>query len=705
VSRRLPLVPLAAAACGPAVLLWWLSARGTPAPQNASRAAILLAAACLVALAARGAVRLWRAVEEPAGARPGRWLLALLALSFAAHFTGLGHEIGGLYFADEGTFRAQAERINDGQLLRAWFVYPHLLFYLDAVALWVASLFAGQVTAAVRVLCGVEGALEVAGLVTRTVSAGLGALTAWPVFALGRRLGGLAAGVLGGALIVLSPIYLEVCHLAIADGPAAFFAAVSLAAAARLLDGGSRRAFLLAGAAAGLAAGCKYPAGIVAVAIVALDLRLGWRRLRRGERWWPAGTLLAAGAALAAFLLTTPSLLAFPAAAAGEGTAADLLFGARLYAKHGWPGVVRASNIAYYAGELARSFGLPALILGLSGLAAAPPRNRTRVAWILPLPLVYLGLLLVLTIALRRNLTTVLPALAALLGVGLAGWLDRLRRLRPAGRWLRPATALLAAAALAVPAARSGAQLARASRPTTRDLAAEWMIERLPPGTFVVQEAYTPQMPPPPRFFTRKPRLAIRVGLDELRDPRYDYLLLASDAYGRFLRPDRAGDPALQAPRERYRALFDAFEEVAVFEPGRLRAGPVVHVLRLAPEPLEHADAASWTAAAALVSDPAMAESGAAEIRFTAPGQWALFKGWLRGGEYELTAEGQSAGAGSVEIRRRDALPAIEARTTSEEGRSRLTVPGDGKVFLYLRLPPGSRLTGLRLEPLSGAAG
>jgi len=704
VSRRLPLAPLAAAACGPAGLLWWLSARGTPAPVTVSRVAVLLAAAGLAVLAARGALRLWRD-GEPGGARPGRWLLALLVLSFAAHFTGLGHEIGGLYFADEGTFRAQAERINGGQLLRAWFVYPHLLFYLDALALWVASLFAGPVAAAARLLYGVEGGLEVAGLVTRAVSAGLGALTAWPVFALGRRLGGLAAGTLGGALIVLSPIYLEVCHLAIADGPAAFFAAVSLAAAGRLLDGESRRAFLLAGAAAGLAAGCKYPAGIVAVAIVALDLRLGWRRLRRGERWWPAGTLLAAAAALATFLLSTPSLLAFPAAAAGEGTAADLLFGARLYAKHGWPGVVRVSNVAYYAGELARSFGLPALLLGLSGLAFAPGRTRARVAWMLPFPAVYLGLLLVLTIALRRNLTAVLPALAVLLGVGLAGWLDRLRRLRPQARSWRPAAALLAAAALAVPAARSGAQLARASRPTTRDLAATWMIEHTHPGTFVVQEAYTPQLPQPPRFFTRKPRLAIRVGLDELRDPRYDYLLLASDAYGRFLRPDRAGDPALQAPRERYRTLFDAFEEVARVDPGRLRAGPVVHVLRLDPETIAYRTAASWTAASALVSDPAMTGPDAAAIRFTASGQWALFKGWLRSGEYGLAVEGEVAGLGSLEVRRRDGLEVIDARTVGEDGRCRLLLRGDAKYFLYVRLPPGSRLTHLRLEPAAVGAG
>lgn len=100
----------------------------------------------------------------------------------------------------------------------------------------------------------------------------------------------------------------------------------------------------------------------------------------------------------------------------------------------------------------------------------------------LPFPIAYAALLLALSIALRRTLMPVLPVLAVVLGTGLAGWLDRLRRRRAGAAWAWGAAVLLAAVALAAPAARSGALLARASWPTTRELAREWMLERFPQG-------------------------------------------------------------------------------------------------------------------------------------------------------------------------------------------------------------------------------
>src|SRR5678815_4575080 len=56
-------------------------------------------------------VRLARASRVKA---TNRVLVALLLRALALHFTGIASEIGGLYFGDEGKYRAQARRILGG---------------------------------------------------------------------------------------------------------------------------------------------------------------------------------------------------------------------------------------------------------------------------------------------------------------------------------------------------------------------------------------------------------------------------------------------------------------------------------------------------------------------------------------------------------------------------------------------------------------
>ena len=75
-------------------------------------------------------------------------------------------------------------------------------------------------------------------------------------------------GVLSGALIALSTLHNTGSHLGICDVPSAFFAAVAMLFVARLLDSERLGDCLLAGLFAGLAAGTKYPAGVVAIGIL-----------------------------------------------------------------------------------------------------------------------------------------------------------------------------------------------------------------------------------------------------------------------------------------------------------------------------------------------------------------------------------------------------------------------------------------------------
>lgn len=682
VVRRpsLVLVP----AWGLVLLLWLGDAAGHGLPDGFDRLAVAVVLLLSLAAGARGVLRRAR------GDRAVQVLLAVVALSAVLSFAGLAHEVTGRDFGDEGTYRAQAERINaEGQLLRPWFVYPHLLFYLDALGLWVAGLFQPAVDALARLLWGVEGELAVSVLVTRAITATLGALVPVPVFVTARRVAGAGAGVAAALLAALSPLAVEIAHLNLSDVAAASFVALAAMQTSALLDRETGRDYVFAGVWVGLAAGSKYPAGVVAVAVVALWVR--WRIRERRMGW---GLLWAGLASLAAFLATTPSLLAFPHAALGPST--DVLFGFRQYAHGGWTGVVRSSNSLYYGAQLTANYGLPALGLGLAGLAGLGRRRLGRLAWLLPFPVAHLLLLLNLEMAVPRNLLPVLPLISVVLGCGVAGGWSLLARL---GRARAPVAAALGVVFVAFPAFATAAEVVRLTRPTTREEAAAWIERNLPPGSFLIQEAYTPPLAPEWRFPTRHPRFAARLDRRDLEDPTYDFLFLAGGSYDRFLRGNNLDDPALEHFAVRYRAMFERYELVRIWVPGRFQEGTELRLYRLDPDPVRWRARRKFGPAEALLRSPEMApEQKGGPIRYTAADQWSLFKEYLLPGRYELRVA-TSAGAGRVEVRDR-ANRIVADRVLPDAAAVEVELPDREKYFLYVYLPAGSRLAGLSARRL-----
>ncbi len=683
-----------------AVGLWLADALGAglPAAVDGTVAGLaVLAAGVGLAVAVR---RLWTS------GTPGRTLLAVVALACVTSFTGLAQEVVGRTFGDEGIYLAQARRINrGGMLLRPWFIYPHLLFYLDAFALWLASALGPVAPFLARVLYGVERVQALEPLITRTVTAAMGAGTVVPVFVAARRVAGPVAAGLAGGLIAFCPLFVRVAHLNISDVAGAFFAALTLMECARLVDGESRRGYVLAGLWSGLAAGGKYPAGVAAVAVA--GVWLGRRLGRRGvglaseedgvAQATPWGLLWAALASIAAFLATTPSFLAFPEAVfRGEGT--DVLFGFRQYAQAGWTGVVRASNAGYYLGQILRSFGLPAVALGLTGIAGLAPRSRRRLLWLLPFPVAYLALMLAMRVAVARNLLPVLPALAVILGAGAVGWVRILeRRLGSRSAIL----ALVTGLCLALPAWRSTEQTVRFSRPTTRELAAAWIPEHLPPGSALVQEAYTPVIQPEHLYPATRRRFVVRLSPEELRDPRFDFVFLASGAYGRFFRTedfDARSGPDVAA---RYETIFRTFEPVAEWTPGRFRSGPVLRLVEVDPERPPWSATLVRSADELLTASPGMRPDTDGPVVFDGPGGWALAKGYLEPGRYRVTIEGEISGeGGGVEVRTR-AGEEIDVDLLFGDDTARVSLPRRDKYFVYVRLPGGSTLRAVRLERIA----
>lgn len=669
---------------GALLLLWLLDALGHGLPAALDRA---------VAVAATAAGAGWIGVSL---ARRQSWTLAaLLALSLAVRLIGIDHEVDGRYYDDEGTYYHHATKINGGEVLRFSFVYPHLMYYADAFALWLASLFPGATARLAAGVFGVEEPLAVSWLLLRGVVALLSALTVVPVFRLGERFGGRRgrpAGIMASLLLIFSPLYNDGSHLNICDVPSAFFATLCLLFVGRLVDGESTRDYLLAGLAAGLAAGSKYPAGVVALAIV--GVWLFWRIARRDFRW---GLLWAGLAALAAFVTVMPSLLFFPGQALWGGR--GIFFGARQYSQGGWLGVMPGSNTLFYAENLAWSFGLPALIAGFAGLAGLFVLDRERLRrllWMLPFPAVFLWLIFSMNMVVRRNLYPAVPILAVFLGVGIAVWIERLTRPESA-RWRQAAAALLVALCLAPAVYRTVQQDVGLARPSTRDVAAEWIRGNVPLGVTIVKESYTPDF----RWYeydVQQRRFAARFSAAELRAPGNDYVLLASAAYGRFQQPDRFLKPHHREFARRYRQIFQDFELVESWRRDAWRLGPELRLYRL-PEPAGCGPAADLRAADAFVPDGSMRPKPKRPIQYTVDGQWALFKGCFDAGDYRVTVRGEPAGPGELRV---VALDGSEVGKMGLSGELRL--PRRGKYLFYVYLPVGSRVRGVAVEGLTAGS-
>ena len=233
------------------------------------------------------------------------------------------------------------------------------------------------------------------------------------------------------------------------------------------------------------------------------------------------------------------------------------------------------------------------------------------------------------------------------------------------------------------------------TRTGTRALAVAWVRENIPRGARLVKESYTPN-------FNRREytwlqgRFAARRKLEDIRDPRNDFLLLARNAYGRFTKPELLTKPHHHVFAERYAEMF-TWDKVREFRPGRTRRGPYLTLYRLDPEIVGYETEIELQAAdAAFLSGPRpTSENDSQSVRFTRTGQWALFKSHLEAGRYDVTVTPGGAVAGRLRVVTRDNRPIAE--TELHAGTASFGLEERDKIFVYVELEPGSELQSLRI--------
>ncbi len=672
--------------------VWLLDIGGNGVPLFVKQVAII--GTGLVTLSALGwlTLRLWTGFKTESTTTAIRVLMVLVVLSLVQSLIGIDWEISGRYYRDEGIYYAAAEQINQGNMLPESFIYGHFPYYIYAAALWIQSVVPMQIGPVqigpqqIGLLTGqvfdFGKEVEASWLILRGINATLGALTTIPVFLIGYRIAGLLAGSLGALLIIFSPIYTEISRLIISDVPSAFFATLSLMFVSFLLDEERRSPYLLAGVAAGLAAASKYPAGVVVVAIVAIWLY--WRIRKRDWTW----SLVAAGlVSLATFLTVMPAFWAHSGNVfVGQGK--DMLFGLRQYGRGGWIGVMPGSNAVWYGQQLLTSFGLPAALVGLSGWPWLDRRSRRHFFQMIPYPTIFLILLASMSMVVKRNLLPVLPALAAMLGVGAVGWFTLAKRWGDTSResarrryWLVP----IALVILAMPMARTIMQTVAFARPSTREVATAWIQAHVPRGAKFIQESYTPHLHFK-KYPVRKSRFAARIPLEEIRDPQWDYLLLAQNAYGRFMDPENWAKPHHEIYAERYEQMLE-FDLAQNFPPDRLRQGPYVRLFKIDPTDLVYQTTKRFDFA----DHP---------YRFPKEGGFLLLKEYFEMGDYELRAETIPPDSeGRIRIVTRDNRSVGEISMMGGKARAELT--WQAKYFMYLYYPKDTQLRFFELQKMA----
>jgi len=191
---------------------------------------------------------------------PGRGREAFLLFSFALllRLLGIGWGLPNAqhffsYHPDEVYVVAPALDMLEGDWNPHFFNYGTLYIYLIGLT--------GKIFAGLGFLPAQSEDLGLLHLIARGLTALLGAGTVLLLYLVGRELGGRRLALLGAFLLAVAPLHLINSHYATVDVPGTFFLLLCGAASVKIIAAGKGRWYLLAIAAAGLAAATKYPLG------------------------------------------------------------------------------------------------------------------------------------------------------------------------------------------------------------------------------------------------------------------------------------------------------------------------------------------------------------------------------------------------------------------------------------------------------------
>lgn len=435
-----------------------------------------------------------------------RTLLAVLFSALLLRLWGVGHGLPHIYSVDEPALVRSVMGLRF-DLNPHHFDWPHFHFYFGYFFFVLLVKFRALLQILnLRPL--IESLVpifwqdpQIFYLEMRVISALMGAATVGLVYLIGKRLFNRKTGLLAATFLAVYPFHNEISHYALLEAPLTFWITLSFLFSVLIFKNGRSRNCLLAGLFAGLAASAKYNGALVAVSIiVAHFLRLFPRShvtcnrdcaMRQSQHTAVTrvcrgfGKLILAGlASIFGFLIGTPfALLDWQLFLSYEPGRGFLWQMARVGAVS-WQELPRV--LLERLGVLASGSGV--VIAGLAGLGfLLVVKNRQRVGLLfLVFPLVYFLYIARLGYFNAHYLMPLAPFLSLLAASGLWFLLENVRR-PPASLSAKLWRAGILCSLLLQPLFLSARSSFILSRPDTRQIASDWMVENVANGSKVAQ--------------------------------------------------------------------------------------------------------------------------------------------------------------------------------------------------------------------------
>jgi hypothetical protein len=416
-------------------------------------------------------------VRAPAA---GLVLAGVLVAGLILRVWGVQHGLPAVYNVDErGHFVNLAVQYFNGSYNPHYFQNPpgfsYLLHAIYALWFWIGGTSPADLGNELERQLRTDGTeLYTIGRVTAGV---LGLATSVAVYFVGRRLYGVAAGLVAATLMTLTFLPVHYSHQALNDVPTLLPLVIGLYGVVLVYERGSWFAYGLAGAGLGVATDIKYTAAALAV-----PLALAWFLRARADRSLmkpELKRLIAAGAiSLGFFFLFNPYALLSPRE-----------FGYYLHRQQEYSGAIgklgldETTGWQYYAWTLTWGFGWVALALSAVGTYFAARRDWRRLLLLVSFLFVFWLFMGVQTRFYARWFLPAYPFLAILAGYGVVR-LAALARPR-----LRTVVAtVIVAGALVQPLVHVVHNDRVLTRTDTRVLAHRWLQEHLPTGRRIVLE-------------------------------------------------------------------------------------------------------------------------------------------------------------------------------------------------------------------------
>ncbi len=429
--------------------------------------------------------RVLRATRSAYGLALGALLIATLLLRLWGVKQGLPYS----YNADEAThFVPHAVGFFSGDLNPHYFLNPPGYSYLLYV---VFELWFGGADAVRSTYATDPTTLFV---VARVVAGVLGTFAVLLTYLAATRLIGRAGGLLAAAILGFGFLPVFYSHLALNDVPTLAPVALSLYGIAGVLRRGRKRDYAIAGVGIGLAAATKYTGAIMLVCLAsAFVCDAAPDGLRRAL---PRLALAVALGALAFFAANPYSILDTSSFLSGVSQQASLTAGGQDPVKLGLrPG----SGTTYYLWTFTWGLGWIPTLAAAGGSVLLLIRRRIALALLLlPATVIFIIFMGDQQRFFGRWLMPIFPIVAILAAYGaieLVRWLSRFIDPRSGSARRGPLLALGALASVLLLGQSVMADVhndAVLSRPDTRNVVRNWMVNHVPAGARVVIEPMVP---------------------------------------------------------------------------------------------------------------------------------------------------------------------------------------------------------------------